>query len=257
MNGAFAIGAAALRAEQQAMETHANNVANVNTPGFKKAQNRFTEVMAETSDAAIEARALAGRQGNGGGGVRVSQDHMLFDQGNLRPTGRALDLAIDGRGFIELLGARGQALLWRGGTLRVNEDGQLATATGIPLRTTIAVPLDAAALTIAADGVVTSQTSSGETIELGQIALVTIEHEGAVEQLDGGLLRLLPDASVTDVVAGEDGAGRFVQGSIEESNAELTEEMVQMMIVQRAYAANAQIVQAADQLASITNNLKR
>ena len=189
--------------------------------------------------------------------MRVSQSHMLFEPGSLRTTGRALDLAIDGRGFIELLGSHGQALLWRGGTLRVNEDGQLATASGIPLRTSISVPADAVELAIAADGLVTARAASGEIIELGQIALVAIEHEAAVEQLDGGLLRLLPDASVTDLIAAEDGTGRFVQGSIEESNVELTEEMVQMMIVQRAYAANAQIVQAADQLAAITNNLKR
>jgi flagellar basal-body rod protein FlgG len=257
MNGAFEIGAAALRAEQQALETHANNVANVNTPAYKRMENRFAEVVAQTSQAMREAEAVSGVGGMYGSGVRVSQQPMLFTQGALRTTGDAMDLAIEGRGLIELLGARGENLLWRGGGLRVNEDGMLATSSGIALRSALAVPADAVSLSVAADGVVSAQTADGETIELGQIGLVTVDHADAVERLDSGLLRVRPDATVRDVLAGEDGAGTFVQGAIEESNVELTEEMVQVMIVQRAYAANAQIVQAADQLASITNNLQR
>lgn len=258
MNSAFEISATALRAEQRALETHANNVANVNTPGFKRLENQFIEVMSQTSDAQIENEAVNGREAQlNGAGVRVNQQQMLFAQGSLRPTGETLDLAIDGRGFIELMGSRGDVLLWRGGRLEVNEDGMLATASGIPLRSAITVPFDAVEMAIGRDGIVTARTADGEDVEMGQIGLVSIDRESAVERLDNGLMRLLPAERVNDLFAGEDGAGVFVQGSIEESNVELTQEMVEMMIVQRAYAANAQIIQAADQLASITNNLKR
>lgn len=258
MNGAFEIGAAALRAEQRALETHANNVANINTPGFKRQDNSFSEVVARTGEGTMADNATTGAPSDlTGSGVRLARQQMLFAQGEMRATGNALDLGIDGKGLIELLGPRGETMLWRGGRLRVNDDGMLATDGGIPLAANITVPYDATALRIAADGVVSAETADGEALELGQIGLVSISHASAVERLDGGLLRLLPAARASDMIAGEDGAGLFVQGSIEESNVDLTEEMVQMMIVQRAYAANAQVMQAADQLASITNNLKR
>lgn len=258
MSNAFEIAAAALRAEQTALETHANNVANINTPGFKRLENQFAEVMAATADAASQAQAVSGAgSALPVAGVRVSQSQMLFAQGALRTTGNPLDLAIDGRGFIELMGSRGETLLWRGGRLQVSDTGMLETASGFGLRTAISMPVDAVGLEISDTGVVTARTGDGEDVELGQIGLVMIDNEAAVERLDNGLLRLKDGAQARDAMAAEDGAGRLAQGAIEESNVELTQEMVQMMIVQRAYAANAQMVQAADQFASIANNLKR
>lgn len=254
MNGAFEVGAAALRAEQRALEIHANNVANVNTPSFKRTDPRFAEVLARNADESNSART---RSLPASGGVRVVAAEMLFAQGTLKPTGNSLDLAIEGLGLIELMGPGGNTLLWRGGRLRVNDDGLLATAEGMPLRAGVIVPTDAEALAIAPDGVVTALTSTGEPVEIGQIALVRTDNEASVERLDNGLYRAIDGARVTDARPGEDGAGTLVQGSVEQSNVELSAEMVSMLMVQRAFAANAQIVQAADQLASITNGLKR
>jgi flagellar basal-body rod protein FlgG len=253
MNAAFEVGAAALRAEQRALEIHANNVANVNTPSFKRTEARFAEVLAEN----IAAPGETGPGQQTGSGIRVVPFEMLFAQGNLRSTGNPLDLAIDGQGFVELAGYGGETVFWRGGTMRVNEDGLLATSDGLALRAGIIVPEDAEALTIAPDGLVTARTSTGENVEIGQIGLVRVEHEGALERLDNGLMRAADGARLIDARPGEDGAGTLVQGSVEESNVELSEEMVRMLMLQRAFAANAQVLQAADQLASITNNLKR
>lgn len=253
MNAAFEVGAAALRADQRALEIHANNIANVNTPSFKRTDARFAEVLADN----IAAPGQTPTVQQAGGGIRVVPFEMLFAQGNLRATGNPLDLAIDGQGFVELIGHGGETVFWRGGTMRVNEDGLLATAGGQALRAGIVVPQDAEALTIARDGVVSVRTSTDEEIEIGQIGLVRVEHEGALERLDNGLMRAAEGARLIDASAGEDGAGSLVQGSIEESNVELSEEMVRMLMLQRAFAANAQVLQAADQLASITNNLKR
>lgn len=257
MNGAFEVGAVALRADQKALELLANNIANVNTPAYKRSDARFAAILANqvqgdgliTTAPADEATPL--------GGVRIAPHTMLFAQGELRPTGNALDLAIDGQGFIELMGPAGQTLLWRGGTLRVDEDGALATRDGLALRAGITVPTDATKLVITPEGVVKAETSGGEVVELGQINLVRADHEGALEQLDGGLLRAADNARLTDALPGEDGAGLFVQGSLEGSNVELTNEMVQLLTIQRAFAANAQALQTADQLAAITNNLKK
>lgn len=254
MNAAFEVGAAALRAEQRALEIHANNVANVNTPSFKRTEARFAEVLADNIAGTSEA---APHPQTAGGGIRVVPFEMLFAQGSLRSTGNQLDLAIDGQGFVELVGYGGETVFWRGGTMRVNEDGLLASSDGLALRAGIVVPEDGEELTISPDGVVTARTSTGENVEIGQIGLVRVEHEGALERLDNGLMRAAEGARLIDARPGEDGAGTLVQGSVEGSNVELSEEMVRMLMLQRAFAANAQVLQAADQLASITNNLKR
>lgn len=257
MNGAFAVGATALRADQKALEIIANNVANVNTPAFKRSEVRFAEVLANQVQPNGPIETLAAAATASSGGVRVSPQAMLLAQGDIRPTGRPMDLAIDGLGFIEIIGPSGQTLLWRGGTLQVSEDGWLATLDGMPLQAGLAVPADTKALSISANGLVSVETSSGESLEIGQIMLVRVEHAGALESLDNGLYRAFGDARLIDALPGEDGAGLFVQGAAEASNVELTEEMVRMLVVQRAYAANAQTIQAADQLAAITNNLKQ
>ena len=257
MNGAFEVGAVALRAEQKALEILANNVANVNTPAFKRSDARFSEILANQVQPDGTVPLTDPDSLIASGGVRIAPHAMLFTQGEIRTTGRSMDLAIDGQGFIELRGPSGQALFWRGGTMRVNEDGMLATAEGVPLRAGIIVPGDATGLSIAFDGVVTATTSAGEALELGQISLVRAEQEDAFEQLNGGLLRLNEDARLFDALPGEDGAGLLVQGGLESSNVELTGEMTQLLIIQRAFAANAQALQTADQLAAITNNLKK
>lgn len=254
MNGAFEVGAAALRAEQRALEMHANNVANVNTPSFKRTDPRFAEVLARTAEG-TDAPPTGPMPASGG--VRVVPNEMLFTQGALKASGNMLDLAIDGLGMIELMGPGGSTLLWRGGRLRVNDDGLLATADGMPLRAGVIVPGDTEGLAIATDGVVTAQTSTGEAVEIGQIGLVRTDNEAGLERLDNGLYRALDGTRLSDARPGEDGAGTLAQGSVEQSNVELTAEMVAMLTVQRAFAANAQMVQAADQLASITNGLKR
>lgn len=256
MNGAFEVGAAALRAEQSALEVLANNVANVNTPAFKRSNIRFTEVLAAQALPGEALEALAHRDAIQGGGVRMLAQPELFAQGEIRQTGNPLDIAVEGRGFIELMGPTGQTLLWRGGRLQVNEDGYLATADGMALRAAILIPTDATGLSIARDGTVSATTSGGEQVELGQIALVRPEHEGAIERLDSGLYRAAEDTKLIDARPGEDGAGEILQGNAEASNVELTAEMVQLLVVQRAYGANAQVIQTADQIAAITNNLK-
>jgi flagellar basal-body rod protein FlgG len=256
MNAAFEIGAAALRAEQKAMEILANNVANVNTSTFKRSEVRFAEVMAREAQTLERAETTPTAPTGGGSGVRVAVQDMLLTPGEIRATGNPLDLAIDGQGMIELVGPGGESLFWRGGTLRVSAEGLLSSSDGFPLRAGIVVPDDAETMTIARDGLVSVATSEGEKIEIGQLGLVRFDHADALERLDNGLFSPAAGARLVDAHPGEDGAGTFAQGSAEGSNVTLTQEMVQMLVVQRAFAANAQIIQAADQLAAITNNLK-
>jgi len=257
MSGAYYVGAVGLRTQQRALDAIANNIANINTSGFKRSDVRFADVVASGPDAALLPADLQSAAPTLAG-VALDLQFMINDQGELQRTGAGMDLAIEGAGFIELMGADGRTLLWRGGRLKVGEDGQLAGAGGFALKAGITVPDDATVLAIDADGTVRAQGADGtEPVELGQIRLVRVTDPAGVERLDGGLYRVAEDARLDEAAAGEDGAGRLVQGSVERSNVQLTDEMVRMMLVQRAYAANAQIVQAADQMMGIANGLRR
>ena len=256
MSDAFYVGAVGLQTQQRALDGIANNIANVNTPAFKRSQLRFSDVVA-TRPVDVATPDLV-RTPDETAGVVLDTLFMVNEQGELERTGQQLDLAIDGAGFIELMGPGGQTLLWRGGALKVNEDGLLATSHGMALRANITVPADATAITIGSDGLVrASVPDSAEPVELGQIQLVRIDDPAAVERLDGSLYRVADGGMTRDAAPGEDGTGLLVQGAIEQSNVALTDEMVRLMLVQRAYAANAQIVQAADQLMGIANGLRR
>lgn len=257
MNGAFSIGAVGLDAQQKALDTIANNISNVNTSGFKRTEVRFTEVLASQPDDGA-ARAALGAPAVTSSGVRSDLLQLINEQGKVEATGNPFDLAINGSGFIELMGAGGQTLLWRGGPLKLDEQGRLITASGLELKANIAVPGDATSVEIGSNGVVRARTgASDELVEIGQIMLVKVEDPATVEPVDGGFYKVRDGAQLADARPGEDWAGSLVQGSLERSTVELNQEMVELLMVQRAYAANAQVVQAADQFMNLANQLRR
>jgi flagellar basal-body rod protein FlgG len=257
MNGVFYIGATGLQAQQRALDTIGNNIANINTPGFKRSQTRFAEMVgaspAPSGQAAGGLDTVAALSG-----VMSQTSSPVFDQGTLKQTGQPMDLAINGQGFLALMGPNGQEVLWRGGALKVNADGYLATQDGLPLKAMIQVPISATDISIQADGRVMAKVDGqAEANEIGRIDLAMVKDPSALTVLGGGLYQT---ASADDVVAvqpGDEGSGSLVQGSIETSNVELSAEMVELLLTQRAYGANAQVVQAGDQLMAIANGLKR
>ena len=257
MNGAFYVGAVGLQAQERALDIVSNNIANINTPAFKRSDVRFSAVLSSRNDP--DAPAANAADLFSAAGVMASAAPSVDEPGDMQSTGHANDLAINGRGFIELMGPGGQTLLWRGGTLKVGDDGMLAAAdSGLQLKAAISVPADATSFTIGTDGVVSAVTSSDAApVEIGKIALVTADDTSTLTALNGGLYSVDDESRLREAAAGEDGAGTLVQGSLERSNVEMTGEMVELMLVQRAYAANAQIVQAADQLMAIANGLRR
>jgi flagellar basal-body rod protein FlgG len=257
MNGAFYIGATGLDAQQRALDVIANNIANLNTPAYRRSVASFTSLMSTPRSA--DDLPLAEADGSAGmSGVRIASTNHDWTPGELRKTGSALDLAISGDGFLEVMGTAGQILLSRGGTLKVDADGYLADAAGRRLRANIAVPDGASSLTIGADGTVSAiMTGESAAREIGQIDLVQIHDPNDLVDRGNGCFEIADDAQTVAAKAGEDGAGTFVQGSIEQGNVNLSDEMVTMMLVQRAYSASAQVVQAGDQLMSIANGLRR
>ncbi|WP_447726070.1 flagellar hook-basal body protein [Sphingomonas koreensis] len=256
MGDAFEVGAIAMRTQQRALEILANNIANVNTQGFKRTQVRYADIVSNRLDAQSVAEDRATPPAFAG--VTMDPRLALDEQGDVQRTGRLMDLAIEGAGFIELMGPAGQTLLWRGGGLKILDDGMLATEGGIPLKAAVSLPRDAVELSIDKNGTVRVKVGSeAEAIEIGQIRLTRLDDASGVERLDGGLYRVEEARLLNNAEPGEDGVGFLVQGALERSNVELTNEMVQLIMVQRAYAASAQVVQAADQLMGIVNGLRR
>lgn len=247
MNGVFYIGATGLDAQQRALEITANNIANVNTPAFKRSEVRFSELVAPTGAAADGGAGLAG--------VGLGRARAVQSQGELKATLDPAHLAIRGEGFIELMGPGGRTHLWRGGALGVNADGLLATANGMPLKAMISVPIEVGALSINGAGEVRATGPDGEL--LGRIDLARVRDAADLSTAGEGLYDVADEAALLTARPGEDGAGMLAQGVLESSNVELSSEMIALLLTQRAYAANAQVVQAGDQLMAMANGLRR
>lgn len=256
MSGAFEIAGIGLSAQQKALDTVASNIANINTAGYKRSDIAFAELISVSApQSQLSSRLETVTQV---AGLSASLVPQIDVHGALDTTGGALDIAVDGGGFIEILGPDGRSLLWRGGTMKVNDDGLLAASNGLPLRALISVPRDAGELAISPDGRVLAKTGSDPApVELGQITLVRPAAASALTRLDGGYYEAGQFSTLIEALPGEDGAGLIVQGAIERSNVDLNSEMVEMMIIQRAYSANAKVIQAADEVATIINSLRR
>jgi flagellar basal-body rod protein FlgG len=255
MNSILFIGATGLRAQQTAVDTLANNIANINTPAYKRSSVNFSELVAPDAFARADALAAA----NAGLGVSAMSSSKNFSPGELRKTDNALDIAIRGNGFIELISPGGQTVLWRGASLRVNPDGFLAASNGMQLKATISVPNDATSLVIGENGAV-AVTTAGSTKpqQIGQIELVGVGDARALAAIGDGMYRI--DDPLADVVRGLPGDGNLgliQQGFAETANVNLTEEMVAMLLMQRAYTANARVIQLADEMMATVNQLRR
>jgi flagellar basal-body rod protein FlgG len=257
MNGAFYIGATGLRAQERGLEVIANNLSNVNTVAFKRSEIRFEELVSQTKQSETRDPVPVSLP-DVLSGVQARLATRVFEQGALRQTDKPFDIAVSGDGLIELLGPNGQTYLWRGGTLRVNADGFLETENGLMLKAQIEVPDNASSITISRDGKVQSIAAGAETpAELGQILLAKPRDITEMEAIGGGYYRVQNEADIETLTPGDTGVGVLVQGSLEGSNVDLSTELVTLLLLQRSYGANAQVVQAGDQLMAIANGLRR
>jgi flagellar basal-body rod protein FlgG len=264
MFDALSIGATGMQAQQLSVETIANNLANVNTIAYKKGRVGFADLMVRegasvsTNAEEMRAGALAGAQ-RLGAGVAVSSLVKVFDMGELKKTESSFDVAIQGEGFLEVVLPDGSSAFTRGGTLKVNKDGLLATATGYVLRPSIAVPDGADSLVIGRDGHVQARLANQKDLsDLGQLELTRFNGAGLLTALGDNLYR--PNAASGEPITvrpGEEGLGTLAQGYLEGSNVKMVDEMVSLMLAQRAYEASVKVVQAADEMMGLVNNLRK
>lgn len=257
MFDALYVGAAGMRGHQLQIDAIAHNLANLNTIGFRRGVATFTEVTAALATTPLNGVLADNPAGFRGAGISAGVT-LSSRSGELRQTGESLDLAIDGLGFIEVIRSDGTPAYSRAGRLRVSDQGELTTIDGSPLAVGIQIPDDARQIVIKEDGRVLAASADGENIEVGQIELVTFPNAAALRPAGANLYVADTAAGEPQVATpGQSGMGLLRQGYVESSNVQMADELVSMMLAQRAFELNSRVVQAADQLMSITNSLYR
>ncbi len=250
-----------LDAQQTRMAVISNNIANVNTTGYKADRPMFQDLMYQNirqsgGQTSQNTQLPTGLQL--GTGVRSVATEKIHTQGNILQTGNSLDLAINGRGFFQILMPNGDTSYTRDGTFQLDSTGQIVTANGITLTPVITVPQDALSVTIGQDGTVTvTQPGSASANQIGQIQTADFINPAGLEPVGDNLFRETV-ASGTPIIGtpSENEFGSLTQGSLETSNVNVVEEMVNMIETQRAYEVNSKAISTTDQMLSFaTQNL--
>ena len=250
---ALSIAATGMSAQQTNVEVIANNIANVNTTGYKRKRAEFSDLLYQKI-----AGAAAGSQseeaipeGAGVGlGVRTVAIRNLHLQGAFAQTGNTLDLALNGRGYFQVTGSNGEALFTRAGSFSKNASGQLTTTDGLPIQPAIVIPTNAVDVTVSATGQVSVTTgTSGASQTVGQLTLANFANESGLEDLGGNLYRQTTASGSPAVTnPGEPGVASIQQGYLESSNVDPVKEITELIAAQRAYEMNSKVIQAADEM---------
>ncbi len=246
-----------MASQQKMLDIISNNIANTSTPGFKKAEVNFVDLV---SSAPSSTERLSERQAMPeGAGVRIHSTSTDFSVGGMKQTTNPFDIAINGNGFLEVLNTDGSSAFSRTSRLRLDNDGYLSTATGLKLAANIQMPPDAKGFVVTTAGdVLVSLPDEDELVQLGSIELVNFANTDGLQAIGENLYR--PTESAGTAVygkPGENGLGNLLQGFTETSNVSMTEEMVNLMLAQRGYQLNARIIQVSDQILETINNLRR
>ncbi|EFB5873569.1 flagellar basal body rod protein FlgG [Escherichia coli] len=233
MNAALWISKTGLSAQDAEMSAIANNIANVNTTGFKRDRVMFQDLFYQTQEA-----------------PGAMLDQKTFTEGNVETTDNAMNVAIMGQGFLQVQKANGDIAYTRDGNLQVNADGVLTNSQGLPLQPEIDVPAGATNVAFGEDGTVTAiLPGDSDATELGQLTLVNFANPaGLSAEGDNLYLETAASGQPTEGVPGEDGLGTLQDNALEGSNVDIVNEMVAMITVQRAYEMNAKMVSAADDM---------
>ena len=258
MSSALWVSKTGLAAQEKALATVANNLANVNTNGFKSDRVVFEDLFytIETPPGAQADQVNTVPSGiQLGSGVRVAGTQKVFTEGTMQTTGQPMDLAIVGRGFFQVEGPNGEILYTENGQFQLNAEGLIVNAQGLPLVPTIEVPAGATGFTVGSDGTVTAILPGDTTpTELGQITLVNFTNPAGLEALGGNLYReTVASGAPIEGTPGENGLGAIKQYVLEGSNVQVVEAMVSMIAIQRSYEANAKMLDAASSMQQFLN----
>ncbi len=253
--------ATGMEAQQQLIDTLSNNIANVNTTGFKKQRAHFNDLLYQN----IRAPGLNSNQGTiapsgiqVGTGVKLASIDRIFSEGAIKVTQNDTDLMIEGRGFFRVQQQDGSIGYTRDGTFKRSADGRVVTSEGLPLIPEVVVPPNALSLRVGRDGVVTAQVQGEvEPRNLGQIQIANFVNPAGLNSVGRNLFSMSP-ASGEPIVTnpGENGTGYLGQGQLEASNVNIVDEMVQMIVGQRAYELNSKVIKTGDEMLASTNQMR-
>ncbi|MDS1029551.1 flagellar basal-body rod protein FlgG [Bacillota bacterium LX-D] len=255
-------GASGMTAQNNRMDVITNNLANVNTTGYKKQRTSFSDLLyQELNSTTLPIKNNQQNKVLVGSGVKVNNTYFLFGQGQLIETGRDLDVAILGRGFLEVELPDGQFAYTKDGNLHFDR-GQLVNSAGYRVSADITVNPEilntAKKITIQDKGTILINTDLGENIEAGTIPLFKIDNPSALKPVGQNLYTLTNASGSVQIESPEDpGSSSFKQGYLEGSNVNILEEMVEMIATQRSYQFNSRSIQNSDEMWSIANNLRR
>jgi flagellar basal-body rod protein FlgG len=250
-----------MSAQEMAVDNIAHNLSNANTVGFKARRIQFQDLLYQT---VVQPGAAAGSQTvvptglQIGLGTRAASNEIVLSQGNLNNTSNPLDLAIQGNGFFQVRRANGELAYTRSGNFHLDREGNVVTLDGEALEPQITIPPGAQSITIAPDGTV-SYSTPGQTAAQngGQIQLASFQNAAGLNSI-GRNLFTPTDASGDPTVGnpgGQEGLGPLLQGYTEQSNVNVVDEFINLIMSQRAYEANSRVVRAADEMYQKVNNL--
>lgn len=254
--------ASGMHSQQLTLDVIANNLANVQTAGFKRSRVDFQDLAYETIRAPGSSAAQGREVPSGfqiGHGSRAVSTQKLFIKGDLQQTGNPLDLAIEGDGFFRVVQANGEVAYTRAGSFKKDSQGRIVSSEGFALQPDITIPQDALSVNIGVDGTVSvTQPGVPKPQEIGTIELVRFTNPAGL--LSAGRNLFLSSQASGDPVPGtpgKEGLGTLLQGFIEGSNVNVVEEMVNLITSQRAYEINSRAIRTADEMMQTANNLVR
>ncbi len=250
--------ATGMKAQQLFLDNVSNNLANINTTGFKRSQVNFQDLLYEKKFIAGSESAQGFEIPSGiqmGGGVRPISTSKVFTQGNQQTTNRTMDLAIQGNGFFQISRPDGTIAYTRDGAFELNSKGEIVTTEGLPLTPSITIQ-DAKEISIGTDGTVFIKGSDNTLQNVGQIMLANFPNPAGLDSLGRNMYaETVASGAPVVSVPGEQGTGEIYQGALENSNVETVTELVNLITAQRAYEINSRAIKASDEMLSTINNM--
>ncbi len=254
--------ATGMQAQQINIDVISNNLANVNTTGYKRSRADFQDLMYQTMRIAGVTNAAGMEVPTSlqvGLGVRPVAVQKVFSQGDFIRTENPMDMVIEGDGFFQILQLDGTIVYSRAGTFKLDSQGNMVSSDGLPLEPAITLPIDTTRVDISTDGVVSVLQPGTETpTEVGQIELARFANPGGLEALGSNLYGVTQSSGPATLnIPGSEGLGTIGQGFLETSNVNVVDEMVNLIVSQRAYELSSKVVQASDEILQMANNMRR
>lgn len=254
--------ATGMEAQQHRIDAVANNLANVTTTGFKRSRADFRDLFYDTLQAPGAASASGATLPTGiqiGHGVKLASMSRIYSQGERTSTGRSLDMAIDGDGFFQVQRPGGETVYTRDGSFQLDSSGTIVNGQGFQLVPAIQVPSDAVQITILPDGTVTALTAGSiQPTDLGQIDLARFVNPAGLRALGNNLLAPTEASGDPETGPADDaGFGAISQSFLESSNVNVAQELVEMILAQRAFEVNSRVIQAGDEMLRTAATMQR